>query len=99
MTTGGVGMTTGWDRLVWDALEKPGGDEGERDSILDVPGDRLSSSYRRKPVSIPWIPAFTGMTRGSAGMTMGGAGMTTGGAGMTTGGAGMTGGIGLHGIP
>ena len=79
-------MTTGWDRLVWDSLEKLRGDEGERDSILDVPGDRFSSSYRRKPVSIPWIPAFAGMTTGGAGMTMGGAGMVTGG-------------IGLHGIP
>ena len=64
MTTGGAGMTTGWDRLVWDSLEKPGGDEGERECMLDAPEDRLSSSYRRKPVSIPWIPAFAGMTMG-----------------------------------
>ena len=38
---------------------------------FDVPEDRLSSSYRRKPVSIPWIPAFAGMTMGGAGMTTG----------------------------
>ena len=64
MTTGGAGMATEWDRLAWNSLEKLRGDEGEREYILDVPEDRLSSSHRRKPVSIPWIPACAGMTRG-----------------------------------
>ena len=50
---------------------KPRGDDGEGKYILDAPEDRFSSSHRRKPVSIPWIPAFAGMTMGGAGMTTG----------------------------
>ena len=37
MTMGGAGMRTGWDRLAWNSLEKPGGDDGKRGYILDSP--------------------------------------------------------------
>ena len=30
-------MTTGWDRLAWNFLERPDGDDGEREYILDDP--------------------------------------------------------------
>ena len=40
-----------------------------------------------------WIPAFAGMTVGSAGMTVGSAGMTAGSAGMTAGECGNDGGV------